>query len=113
MTAGDRGGIGRGSIAAPCWNLAAMLLVTARFRDNARRPESMLAGIAYQNWFSPDSDNVRFAYIAESAEGPLFANTGLRAGDAIADVVGYEWDNRDPARDGRRLWDPARSHNAA
>ena len=90
-----------------------MLLVTARFRDGARRPESMLAGIAYQNWFPPDNDDVRFAYVVEQADGPLFANTGLRAGDVIADVVGYEWDNRDPARDGRRLWDAARSHNAA
>jgi len=28
-------------------------------------------------------------------------------------VVGYEWDNRDPARDGARLYDPARSHVSA
>jgi hypothetical protein len=40
---------------------------------------------------------------------PFFQGTGLRVGDELAEVVGYEWDNRDPAGDGRRLWDQAHS----
>ena len=86
-----------------------MLLVTARFRDGERRPESMLVGVAYQNWFPPDDDKVRFAYVVESTDAPFFTGTGYKPGDVAADVVGYEWDNRDPAGDGRRLWDRDRS----
>jgi hypothetical protein len=86
------------------------MLVTARFRDGARRPETMLAGVAYQDWFPSDAPGVPY-YVADT-DSPLFEGTGYRGGDAAADVVGYEWDNRDPAADGRRLWDKARSANA-
>lgn len=84
------------------------LLITARFRDGERRPENMLIGVAYQDWFPPESE--RITYYVESIDAPFFAGTGYRVGDAAADVVGYEWDNRDPAVDGRRLWDGERSH---
>lgn len=86
------------------------LLVTARFRDGARRPESMLMGVAYESWFQPDGDLPRFAYRVAATDSPLFEGTGYRPGDSAADVVGYEWDNRDPLGDGRRLWDKDRSH---
>ena len=39
--------------------------------------------------------------------------TGWRVGDVAANVVGYEWDNRDPDGDGKRLWDAKASHIAA
>jgi hypothetical protein len=83
------------------------LLITARFRDNARRPENMLIGVAYQDWFSPDLGGVPY-YVA-STDAPFFAGTGYEVGDMAADVLGYEWDNRDPARDGRRLFAEGRS----
>lgn len=86
------------------------LLVTSRFRDGPRRPENMLVGVAYEDWFSPDAAGV--TYYVESTDAPFFAGTGYRVGDAAADVVGYEWDNRDPARDGARLWHPTRSRIA-
>jgi hypothetical protein len=88
------------------------LLVTARFRDGARRPESMLMGVAYQSWFQPQGDLPRFSYLAADTDLPFFEGTGYRPGDVAADVVGYEWDNRDPDGDGRRLWDEQRSHNS-
>jgi hypothetical protein len=84
------------------------LLVTARFRDNARRPETMLTGVAYQDWFASDAPGV--PYYVETTDAPFFEGTGYRPGDPAADVVGYEWDNRDPMGDGRRLWDKDRSH---
>jgi hypothetical protein len=87
------------------------LLITARFRDNARRPETMLAGVAYQDWFPADAGPV--TYYVESIDAPFFEGTGYRPGDAAADVVGYEWDNRDPMEDGQRLWDKDRSRIAA
>ncbi len=84
------------------------LLPTTNFRAGARRPETMLLGGAYQGWFEPASGQ-RPPYLVADAEGPLFIGTGWKVGDAAADVVGYEWDNRDPNGDGRRLWDAKRS----
>jgi hypothetical protein len=90
-----------------------MLLVTARFRDAARRPETMLMGVAYQNWFQPQDDGgPRYAYRVVNTDAPFFEGTGYRPGDVAAEVVGYEWDNRDPAGNGQRLWDAQRSRIA-
>jgi hypothetical protein len=77
--------------------------VTARYRDGARRPETMLMGAAYQSYFDFASSN-RVPYRVVDGRSRFFAGTGLRPGDKIADVVGYEWDNIDPDGDGRRLW---------
>ena len=87
-------------------------LVTARFRDGARRPETMLMGGAYQGWFDPATP-ARPAYIVERTDLPFFQGTGWKVGDVAAEVVGYEWDNRDPLGDGQRLHDPQRSRIAA
>ncbi len=87
------------------------VLVTTEFRANGRRPETMLLGVGYQSYFPPDSPR-RYPYRAVAVEGALFAGTGWKPGDSIGDVVGYEWDNRDPAGDGRRLFDAARSRIA-
>jgi hypothetical protein len=87
-------------------------LATTLFRDDARRPESMLLGGAYQNWFEPAGPQ-HPAYRVARTDLPFFVGTGWAVGDVAAEVVGYEWDNRDPAGDGRRLWDPARSLDPA
>jgi hypothetical protein len=83
------------------------LLVTARFRDGYRRPETMLMGVGYQDWFPADTEGV--TYYVEDIDSPFFEGTGYHVGDAAADVVGYEWDNRDPEGDGQRLWNRERS----
>jgi hypothetical protein len=90
----------------------AALLVTDLFRQDARRPETMLMGVAYQSWFDP-AGPARFPYLVATTDLPFFEGTGWKVGDPIGDVVGYEWDNRDPDGDGRRLWDASRSRNAA
>ena len=87
------------------------LLATNNFRDGSRRPESMILGGAYQSWFDPSSPQ-RPPYVVVDNRWPWFAGTGLKVGDVAAEVVGYEWDNRDPAGDGRRLLDPRLSLNA-
>jgi len=87
-------------------------LVTNNFRADARRPETMLMGSAYQNWFQPDGPQ-RPSYKVARTDLPFFAGTGWKVGDVAADVVGYEWDNRDPDGDGKRLWDAARSLDPA
>lgn len=85
------------------------LLVTAQFREGGRRPESMLMGVAYQSWFSPGNPMQRYPYTVVAPDHPLFEGTGLMAGDRVADVIGYEWDNRDPSGNGARLWDKDKS----
>ena len=92
----------------------ANLLITRMFRYQSRRPETMLMGAAYQDWFPPypEADH-RYPYTVATVDGPLFQGTGWSPGEVAADVVGYEWDNRDPQGDGNRLWDAERSRNAA
>ena len=85
----------------------AILLKTGMFREQFRRPETMLAGVAYQSYFS--SSDARFPYFVTRADLPFFEGTGYQIGDRIGDVVGYEWDNRDPDGDGKRLWDSPKS----
>ena len=87
-------------------------LTTNTFREGARRPETMLMGSAFQNWFEAASPQ-RPAYRVASLDPVLFEGTGWKVGDTVADVIGYEWDNRDPVGDGRRLWDAARSVDPA
>jgi hypothetical protein len=85
------------------------LWLTTQFRTAGRRPETMLMGVAYQSWFEPET-NRTYPYRVIDPRGDLYAGTGWKAGDIVADVVGYEWDNRDPDGDGRRLFDSAISH---
>lgn len=86
----------------------ARLLKTAKFRDDARRSETMLAGVAYQSYFDASS-LANYPYQVSTTDLPFFKGTGYNVGDTIGDVVGYEWDNRDPEGDGNKLWDAAKS----
>lgn len=82
------------------------LLVTTLYRDGSRRPETMLAGVAYQSYFEPGGQgDLKYPYIVARSDLPFFRDTGYKVGDSIGDVVGYEWDNLDPDGNGKRLWD--------
>jgi hypothetical protein len=98
-------------IALRAGRLDPTLLTTNLFRDGARRPETMLLGGAYQSWFEPAGDQ-HPAYKVASIDLPFFEGVGWKVGDTAANVVGYEWDNRDPEGDDARLWDKARSRIA-
>jgi len=86
----------------------AQLAITALFRDESRRPETMMIGVAYQSYFNAGSAD-KYPYFVVRTDLPFFAGTGYREGEAIGDVVGYEWDNTDPEADGKRLWDEQKS----
>ena len=90
----------------------ALPYLTNMFRYKARRPETMLVGVAYQSYFEPTDESGLFDYKIVDTTLPFFAGVNWKAGDLIKGVVGYEWDNRDPERDGKRLWDPMTSMNA-
>lgn len=81
------------------------LFLANRFRDEQRRPETMLMGVAYSSYFHPDSDDeIGYPYKVVDADFPLFEATEFRTGEVLDKLVGYEWDNTDPAADGERLW---------
>jgi hypothetical protein len=103
---------GSDPIAARVPKVDAGLLTTNTFRTNARRPETMLMGGAFQSWFDAASSQ-RPAYRVVRNDLPFFDGVGWSVGDVAAEVVGYEWDNRDPLGDGRRLWEAGRSEIAA
>ena len=85
--------------------------ITTLFREDGRWPETMLTGVAYQGWFGQDRDPLpAYPYYAVNTDFAFFAGTGYRPGDPIGDLAGYEWDNRDPEGDGRRLWSATASH---
>ena len=89
------------------------LLLTTKFRDLQRRPETMLIGAGFDSWFPPDDPKLRYDYRVADASLPFFEGTGWKTGASIGNhVVGYEWDNRDPERDGQRLWKAGDSGNA-
>ena len=83
-----------------------ILDTTGKFRDGYRRPEIMLMGVSFQSWF-PDESSQRYPYYVatNNVSHPLFAGTGYRQGDAIGDIIGYEWDNTDPSPQKNRFWD--------
>ena len=91
---------------------AALPFVTNMFRWKNRRPETMLVGVAYQNYFQPDDAGPYFDYEVARTDLPFFEGTGWKAGDKLKGLLGYEWDNRDPEGDGSRLWSATDSMNA-
>jgi hypothetical protein len=107
----DRGaGRGRQLVCYKSRAEEALDLITARFRDEARRPESMLMGSAYQNYFDAAAvPPIRYPYVVARTDLPFFQGVGYEVGEAIGDVVGYEWDCRDPEGDGQRLWNRSKS----
>ncbi len=85
-------------------------LITMRFRDEARWPETMLTGVGYESWFgSAAMPQITYPYVVARTDLPFFAGTGYKVGESTGNVVGYEWDNTDPMGDGRRLWDKEKS----
>ena len=86
--------------------------VTNMFRYKNRRPETMLLGVAYQSYFEPTDNAPLVDYKVVDVSLPFFEGVNWKKGDIIKGVVGYEWDNRDPDGDGKRLWDASKSMNA-
>ncbi|HLV00317.1 MAG TPA: N,N-dimethylformamidase beta subunit family domain-containing protein [Acidobacteriota bacterium] len=112
----------------------AKLFVTSTFRSNNRRPESMLMGVMYENYFLAPMPwhrvygNIRIpiegrafgsqlqpawqagpreyfpAYQVVDNSLPFFQGTGLNIGDELPGLIGYEWDNRGLELDPPRGW---------
>lgn len=64
---------------------------TNKFRSaQNQRPENALLGVMYGS----DTPNIYggFNYIVTNSTDPYYANTGLKNGDQLGLLVGYEWD---------------------
>ena len=66
---------------------------TALFRGpEVNRPENSLLGVGYiGDWGAGNMYNGR-DFVVSNAADPYYANTGLRNGDRLTGLVGYEWD---------------------
>ena len=64
---------------------------TNKFRSSLNnRPESALLGVMY----IADKDDVYagFDFVVKNSSDPYYANTGLKDGDKLSQLVGFEWD---------------------
>ena len=64
---------------------------TDNFRSSLNnRPESALLGVMYIG----DKDDVYagFDFVVKNSSDPYYANTGLKDGDTLSKLVGFEWD---------------------
>jgi hypothetical protein len=88
----DTSGIGTGQSLDPIVqkNLTA---ATTLFRSpEVNRPENELLGVGYiGDWGSGNLFN-GFDYVVSNAADPYYANTGLKDGERLKGLVGYEWD---------------------
>ena len=79
------------------------LLRTTLFRRDARRPETMLMGVGWEGAAIGEVEPGTPFSVAD-ASLPFFDGTGLKRGESVGKLVGYEWDRRDPEQDGQRLF---------
>lgn len=88
----DTSGIGTGPSLDP---IAATnpIAATTLFRSpEVNRPENELLGVGYiGDWGAGNVFN-GFDYVVSNASDPYYANTGLKNGDKLTGLVGYEWD---------------------
>ena len=91
------------SLFDPVLNSPSGELPTGLFRGVAGYPETMLMGVGWESWFLEGSPR-RHGYTLKTALPWLVEGTGLKEGDAVADVIGYEWDNISLKDDGKPVW---------
>jgi hypothetical protein len=88
----DTSGIGKGEALDPI-ALIDPNAATTQFRSSeVNQPENELLGVGYVgDWGAGNAFN-GFDYVVSNASDPYYANTGLKNGDKLTGLVGYEWD---------------------
>ncbi|CAN1209224.1 N,N-dimethylformamidase beta subunit-like C-terminal domain-containing protein [Tumidithrix helvetica PCC 7403] len=88
----DTSGIGKGEALDPI-ALTNPNAVTTLFRSpEVNRPENELLGVGYIGDWGANNVFNGFDYVVSNASDPYYANTGLKNGDKLTGLVGYEWD---------------------
>jgi hypothetical protein len=86
----DASGIGTGTSLDPIAQTNPVAATTLFRGSEVNRPENALLGVGYVS----DHGNVYSGYdfVVSNASDPYYANTGLKNGDRLRGLVGYEWD---------------------
>jgi Domain of unknown function (DUF4347)/Domain of unknown function (DUF4082) len=88
----DTSGIGTGTALDPIAQTNPAAATTLFRSPEVNRPENALLGVGYiGDWGSNNVYN-GLDYVVSNASDPYYANTGLKNGDKLIDLVGYEWD---------------------
>jgi hypothetical protein len=86
----DTSGIGMGAPIDPIAQTNSLAATTLFRSPEVNRPENALLGVGYVS----DHGNIYGGYdfVVSNACDPYYANTGLKNGDKLRGLVGYEWD---------------------
>ncbi len=88
----DTSGIGTGTSLDPLAQTNPTAATTLFRSTEVNRPENELLGVGYiGDWGTGNVFN-GFDYVVSNASDPYYANTGLKDGDKLTGLVGYEWD---------------------
>ncbi len=88
----DTSGIGTGASLDPIAATNPTAATTLFRSPEVNRPENELLGVGYiGDWGAGNLFN-GFDYVVSNASDPYYANTGLKNGDRLIGLVGYEWD---------------------
>jgi Domain of unknown function (DUF4347)/Domain of unknown function (DUF4082) len=88
----DSSGIGTGLSLDPIAQTNPTAATTLFRSSEVNRPENALLGVGYiGDWGSNNVYNGA-DFVVSNASDPYYANTGLKNGDKLIGLVGYEWD---------------------
>lgn len=88
----DTSGIGIGASLDPIAPTNPTAATTLFRSPEVNRPENELLGVGYiGDWGAGNVFN-GFDYVVSNASDPYYAKTGLKNGDKLTGLVGYEWD---------------------
>jgi hypothetical protein len=89
----DTSGIGTGASLDPIAATNPTAATTLFRSPEVNRPENELLGVGYiGDWGAAGDVFNGFDYVVSNASDFYYANTGLKNGDRLAGLVGYEWD---------------------
>lgn len=88
----DTSGIGTGVSLDPIASKNPTAATTLFRNPEVNRPENELLGVGYVGDWGAGNVFKGFDYVVSNAFDPYYAHTGLKNGDRLRGLVGYEWD---------------------
>ncbi len=88
----DTSGIGTGASLDPIASTNPTAATTLFRNPEVNRPENELLGVGYVGDWGTGNVFKGFDYVVSNASDPYYAHTGLKNGDKLTGLVGYEWD---------------------
>ncbi|MBW4646948.1 MAG: Ig domain-containing protein group 1 domain-containing protein [Goleter apudmare HA4340-LM2] len=88
----DTSGIGTGASLDPIASTNPTAATTLFRNPEVNRPENELLGVGYVGDWGAGNVFKGFDYVVSNASDPYYAHTGLKNGDKLTGLVGYEWD---------------------